>query len=174
MSTSRRKFLRASMLGVGVVFAVGPGKSVFSQSWKDLDANPGDSVAAQNDVLSNYSKAAFSSYVNSIFELQTATGIVEVTLVKIHDLPSTRSGEAFSLLFRGGRRSLKQDTYVLKHASLGTFALLLVPTDADRNGAQGYLATINRLSFGDVLNNPAPSRSFTAKPARVRSPEPGP
>jgi hypothetical protein len=157
------------MLGVGVVFAVGPGKIVFSQSWKERDANPGDSVAAQNDVLSNYSKAAFKSHVNSIFEMQTAFGVVEVTLVQVDDLQSTRNGEAFSLLFRGGSRPLKQDTYVLKHASLGTFSLLLVPTRADRNGAQGYLATINRLSFGDVLNNPAPSRLISNKPARVRS-----
>jgi len=167
MSTSRRKFLKASM--IGAVFAVAPLKSVFSQSWKDRDANPGDAVAAQNDALSQYSKAAFSSYVNSIFELQTASGVVEVTLVKVDDLPATRNGEAFSLLFRGGSRPLRQNTYVLRHASLGTFALFLVPTDTDRNGAQGYLATINRLSFGDMLNNPAPSRSISNKPARVRS-----
>jgi len=107
--------------------------------------------------------------VNSIFELQTPSGRVEVTLVQVDDLPSTRNGETFSLLFRGGRRPLKQDTYVLKHAALGTFALLLVPVAADRNGAQGYQAVINRLSFGDMLNNPAPSRSISNKPARARS-----
>jgi Domain of unknown function (DUF6916) len=164
MSTTRRKFLKASMLGA--VFVLGPGKSVFSQSGQDLDQK--GALAKENNVLGNYSKAAFSSYVNSIFELQTASGVVEVTLLQVGDLPSSKNGECFSLLFRGGRGPLKQDTYVLKHASLGTFALLLVPTDTDRNGAQGYLATINRLSFGDVLNNPAPSRSRSTKPS-VRS-----
>jgi len=168
MSTTRRKFLKASMLGA--VFAVAPIKSVFSQSWKESDGNPGDALAAQNEVLSNYSKAAFKSHVNSIFELQAASGTVEVTLIQVDDLPSTRNGECFSLLFRGGRRELRQDTYTLKHASLGTFALLLVPTGADRNGAQGYLATINRLSFGDVLNNPAPSRTISNKPSRHAEP----
>ncbi len=161
MSTTRRTFLKAGMLGA--VFAVAPIKSVFSQNPKDRDGNPGEGIAAQNEVLSNYSKAAFSSYVGSVFEMKTVSGVVEVTLVQIDDLQSTRNGEAFSLLFRGGGRASKQDTYVLKHASLGTFALLLVPTDTDRNGAQGYLATINRLSFGDVLNNPAPTRSVSGR-----------
>jgi hypothetical protein len=153
---------------LGAVFAVAPIKSVFSQKSKDRDGNPGDALAAQNEVLSNYSKAAFSSYVNSVFEMKTAAGVVEVTLVQIDDLPSTRNGECFALLFRGGGRASKQDTYVLKHAALGTIALLLVPTDTDRNGAQGYLATINRLSFGDVLNNPAPSRSVSTKRGRLK------
>ena len=167
MSTTRRIFLKASMLGA--VFAVAPIKSVFSQS---SDGKPGDALAAQNEVLSNYSKAAFSSYVNSIFELQTGSEVVEVTLVQVEDLPSPKNGECFSLLFRGGLRQTRQDTYVLKHPALGTFALLLVPVDSDRNGAKGYLATINRLSFGDVLNNPAPSRSISNKPRSGRQAEP--
>ena len=170
MSTTRRTFLKAGMLGA--VFAVAPIKSVFSQNPKDRDGNPGEGIAAQNEVLSNYSKAAFSSYVGSIFAMKTAAGVVEVTLVQIDDLQSTRNGEAFSLLFRGGGRANKQDTYVLKHASLGTFALLLVPTDTDRNGAQGYLATINRLSFGETLNNPAPSRSVSSRARLKRQVEP--
>jgi hypothetical protein len=169
MSTTRRKFLKAGMLGA--VFAIAPIKSVFTQSQKskDLDGNPVDALAAENEVLSNYSKAAFSSYVGSVFEMKTAAGVVDVTLVQIDDVQSTRNGEAFSLLFRGGNRPSKQDTYVLKHAALGTFALFLVPTDTDRNGAQGYRATINRLSFGDTLNNPAPSRSVSRKTRRKQT-----
>jgi hypothetical protein len=147
------------------LFAVGPVKSVLSQSWKEQDANPSDALAQQNDTLSNYSKAAFRSYLNSIFQLQTAFGVVAVTLTQVDDLPSPRNGETFALVFRGGSRALRQDTYALTHPSLGTFSLLLVPTGADRNGAQGYMATINRLSYGDVMNNPAPSRIVSEKPS---------
>lgn len=162
MSTSRRKFLKTSMLTA--LFAVGPVKSVLSQSWKDRDANPGELPAQQNDPLSNYSKAAFKSYLNSIFQLQTAFGVVALTLTQIDDMPAPKNGECFALLFRGGSRVLRQDTYGLTHPSLGTFSLLLVPSGADRNGAQGYIATINRISFGDALNNPPPTRSISTKP----------
>lgn len=163
MSTARRKFLKASMLAA--VFAAGPVKSIFGQSWKDRDGNPFETPTAENDPLSNYSKAAFSSYLNSIFELHTGFGIVEVTLTQVDDMPASRNGECFSLLFRGGRRPLRQDTYVLVHPALGTFRLLLVPAGTDRNGAQGYVATINRLSFGDALKNPAPSRVISTNRA---------
>lgn len=156
MSTSRRKFLKAGMFAA--LFAAAPASSVFSQSWKDRDGNPGETPTIQNDPLSNYSKATFESYLNSVFELHTAFGIVAVNLAKVDDLRAPRGGECFSLLFRGGSRSLRQDAYVLVHPSLGTMTMLLVPAGTDRSGAQGYTATINRLSFADALNNPAPRR----------------
>jgi hypothetical protein len=170
MSTSRRRFLKTGMLTA--LFAVGPVKTIFSQSWKDQDGNPRDPLAQQNDAFNNYSKAAFRSYLNSTFQLESAFGIVAVTLTQVDDLPSPRNGETFALVFRGGSRALRQGTYVLTHPSMGTFSLLLVPTGADRNGAQGYMATINRLSYGDVLNNPAPSRIVSAKPDRTTTTEP--
>lgn len=157
MSTSRRRFLKAGVFAA--VFAAVPLRSVIGQDWKSRDGNPGEEPAAQTDVLSYYSKASFKSYLNSIFQLHTVFGIVEVTLLQVDDMPAPRNGECFSLFFRGGSRPLRQDTYVLVHPSLGTFSLLLVPTGSDRNGAQGYLATINRLSYADMLANPAPTRS---------------
>ncbi len=177
MATSRRKFLKAGMLAA--LFVASPVEGVFSQSWKDRDGNPNDPQIPQSDPLSNYSKAAFRSYLNSIFELHTVFGIVAVTLTQVNDMPSPRNGECFGLLFRGGGRALRQDTYVLVHPSLGTFSLLLVPTGPDRSGAQGYLATINRLSYGDALNNPAPTRSISTKlspdtPAAVPTSAPSP
>ncbi len=74
-------------------------------------------------------------------------------------MPAPKGGECFSLLFRGGSRELRQDSYTLAHPSLGTFQLLLVPVGTDEYGAQGYLATINRLSYRDALANPAPTKS---------------
>lgn len=157
MSTTRRRFLKAGMFAA--MFAAVPLRSVPGQSWKDRDANPEQGESAQSDLLSSYSKASFRSYLNSIFQIQSAYGLIEVTLLEVNDLPASRGGESFSLLFRGGRRQLRQNTYQVVHPSLGTLALFLVPTGADRNGAQGFLATVNRISYGEALSHPPPKSS---------------
>jgi len=131
---------------------------VLGQSWKERDGNPGEQPAVQTDPLANYSKSAFVSYLNSVFQIHTVAGVVAVTLAKVGDMPAPRDGECFSLLFRGGRAPLKQDTYVIVHPALGTFELFLVPAGSDQNGAKEYLATINRLSMRDFVNISAPSR----------------
>lgn len=171
MSTSRRKFLGTGLLAA--IFAAVPLKNALSQSWKDRDGNPANNPPTQADPLANYSKATFKSYLNSIFQLQTFAGIVPVTLLEVGDLPSAKGGECFSLLFRGGSRTFGQETYTLVHPSLGTFRLLLVPTGTDENGAQGYLATINRLSFSDAVNSAAPTkRSGSLQPTSTPTPAP--
>ena len=109
-----------------------------------------------DDPLANYTEATFKSYLRSVFSLHTVYGVVGVTLTEVKDLPSSPGGEAFSLLFRGGSRAVKQGTYVLDHPSLGTFKLLLVPAGADKKGTQSYLAILNRLSYSEMVNNPAP------------------
>ena len=156
MSDSRRRFLKAGIMAA--MFAALPLKNVFGQSWKERDGNPGETPITQNDPLGNYSKASFTSYLNSIFQLQTSIGIIDVTLTKIEDMPAPKGGECFSLLFRGGNRPLPQDTYMVTHPSLGNFALFLVPAGSDQNGSQAYLATMNRLSLADFANMTAPSR----------------
>src|SRR2546425_279751 len=154
MTTSRRKFLETGVLAA--LIAVVPLESAFGQNRKkNPDDNPDDS-ALQKDPLSNYGKATFKSYLNSVFQLRGVAGVVEVTLLKVDDMPAPKGGECFSLLFRGGNQALRQDTYTLVHPSLGTFQLFLVPVGTDQNGAQGYLATVNRLSYKDALA-PAPT-----------------
>src|SRR5205823_8717027 len=128
------------------------------------DGNPGETPVTQSDPLGNYSKASFTSYLNSVFQLQTSIVVVAVTLMKIDDMPAPKGGECFTLLFRGGSRSLPQATYMITHPSLGTFALLLVPSGSDQNGAQGYLATVNRLSSADFANLSAPSMATRTVP----------
>ena len=156
MTFSRRKFVSTSFLAAAAAISV---PSVFAQSFKERDGNPGDTPPVQTDPLANYSKAAFVSYLNSVFQIHTVAGVVEVTLARVDDMPAAKGGECFSLLFRGGNKALKQDTYVLVHPSLSTFQLLLVPGGSDRNGAQEYLATINRLALADLANMTPPSRS---------------
>ena len=168
MSNSRRTFLRTGLLAA--LCAAVPLKHVLGQSFKERDGNPGETPVTQTDPLGNYSKAAFTSYLNSIFQLQTSFGIVAATLTKIDDMPAPKGGECFTLLFRGGSRALRQDTYMITHPALGTFALLLVPAGTDANGAQGYLATLNRLSPADFANLSAPSRSPRIAPATTAPP----
>jgi len=156
MSVSRRKFLRAGSL---VALSAALPLSVFAQGFKGRDGNPGDQP--QPDPLANYNKAAFSSYLNSIFQLYTGYSVVEVALVEVKDLlppgtPATDGRESFSLVFRGGSTALRQNTYRIDHPSLGRFQLFLVPGGPDSVGAQSYVAIINRLSYKDALN-PAPS-----------------
>jgi hypothetical protein len=167
MSLSRRKFLRAGSL---VALSAALPISVFAQGFKGRDGNPGDSD--QPDPLANYTKSAFSSYLNSIFQLYTGYSVVEVTLVEVKDLlpkgsTATDGRECFSLLFRGGTTVLRQSTYRIDHPSLGRFQLFLVPGGPDDVGAQSYVAIINRLSYKDALN-PAPSR--TSKPTEATRP----
>jgi hypothetical protein len=156
MSESRRKFLKAGLMAA--LFAAVPLRSVFSQSFKERDGNPGETPPLQIDPLANYSKASFVSYLNSIFQIQTVSGVVAVTLAKVDDMPAPKGGECFSLLFRGGSLELKQDTYVVAHPSLGTFQVFLVPGGSDQNGAKSYLVTINRLSLADFSRVTAPAR----------------
>src|SRR6185436_600664 len=107
MSDSRRKFLKAGLLAA--LFAAAPVKNLFGQTWKERDGNPGETPPIQTDPLANYSKAAFVSYLNSIFEIHTVGGTVEVALSKVDDMMAPKGGECFSLLFRGGRAGLSQN-----------------------------------------------------------------
>lgn len=157
MSTSRRKFIKAGVLAA--TFAALPARNILGQSFKQRDGDPTEVPVVQTTPLPNYSKATFVSYLNSVFELHTVNGIVGVTLLSVDDMPAPKGGECFTLLFRGGGAATKQDTYTLVHPALGTFQLMLVPAGSDQNGAQGYLATINRISQADFARMSPPSRS---------------
>ena len=173
MSGSRRKFLKLGALAT--LFAAVPFKSVLGQSWKDRDGNPGNTPPAQSDPLANYSESTFRSYLNSVFQLHTNQGIVAVTLLRVDDMTASKGGECFTLLFRGGSRAQRQDTYTLVHPALGTFALLLVPSGTDQNGAQGYVATINRLSLADAASMSPPTKGQrSTQPTLTPSTTPAP
>jgi hypothetical protein len=147
MSISRRIFMK---LGTAAAIAAGlslkPSIIAFGQ-----EITNGFGAPVQSDPLSYYTQSTFLQYVNSVFRLRGFT-TVDVTLMKVEDtLPKkvSRAGgrESFILYFRGGSVSLPQDTYAVEHAALGNFSLFLVPTGPDENGAQGYVATINRLAY---------------------------
>jgi hypothetical protein len=172
MSITRRRFLRAGSL-VALSVAI-PLKSVLGQgiSKKDLDANPIDrSQEATADQLANYNKAAFASYLNSVFRLYTGYSTIEVTLVEVQDMVSKTvkpqpGSESFSLVFRGGNKTLDQGTYKLEHPSLGLFQLFLVPGNKDDKGAASFVAIINRVPYSSIS-----PPSGTSKPPKTEKPE---
>lgn len=143
MSISRRIFIKMASVAAITVGIVG--KSALVAFAQDT-LQPG-----ATDPLAYYTQATFTQYINSIFRLH-GSRTVDVTLEKVVDtLPATvsRTGgrESFVLHFRGGDAQLPQDTYTVEHPALGNFKLFLVPGGADENGAQSYVATINRLAY---------------------------
>jgi len=187
MSITRRKFLKAGTL-VALASAI-PLKAAGQQVRKGNDGNPIDqSKDVVADPLSGYTRAAFSSYLNSIFRLYTGYSTIDVALVEVKDLmpgaaTEQTGAECFSLQFRGGSTALSQYTYGIEHPSLGTFQLFLVPGGADNNGVQSFVATINRLPYSQALL-PAPTRQSkpigtvtsqqTVSPAPARTNTPAP
>jgi hypothetical protein len=140
MTKSRRTFVKAGLMAA--LFTTVPLRDAFGKTFKDF---LGVITPDEDDPLANYSKATFVSYLNSVFQIQTGSGNVAVTLTSVDDMPAPTGGECFSLLFVGGSEARSQNTYVVTHPALGTFSLLLVPSGSDENGAQKSVATINRL-----------------------------
>ena len=162
MPISRRIFIKTA--SIAAIAAATIGKSTLA-------------VLAQGgatDPLSYYTQATFTQYINSIFRLH-GFRTVEVMLEKVQDtLPATvtRTGgrESFVLHFRGGDVQLPQDTYTVEHPALGNFKLFVVPGGADDNGAQSYVATINRLAYTSKPS--AAPKAMPRKSAPESTPQP--
>lgn len=149
MSITRRRFLQAS--SVFTLFSIIPTKRIVSQTSRIRDVIS-TTPDAESGALAYYTKATFESYLNSVFQLQTANETVALTLIEVTDMPAPKGGECFTLRFRGGKQSYPQATYTLVHPSLGTMQLLLVPAGFDRQAVWESVATINRLSLVDSIN----------------------
>lgn len=161
MSVSRRIFIKTA--SVAAIAAATLGKSTLSAL----------AQGGATDPLANYTQATFTQYINSVFRLH-GSRTVDVVLEKVQDtLPETvsRTGgrESFVLHFRGGDVRLPQDTYTVEHAALGSFGLFLVPSGADANGAQSYVATFNRLAY-----SAKPSSAPKAMPRKAPETTPKP
>ena len=159
MTVSRREFMRA-----GSVLAVAAGLSL---SFADLavgqkrspktpkeDTSALIPYAAQHDSLFTMTRETFSQYVNTTFVIDPGyTFPIETRLIEVIDLRSTADQkknapgkECFSILFQptGPEKSVKQNTYRVRHDALGTFDLFVVPM-RDKQGRLFYEAIINRL-----------------------------
>jgi len=135
MSTSRRNFLKS-----GTLVALSAGVPLVSM--KSVLGH--DPTGASSDLLSMKS---FADQINTYFTIHHGRSKVSAKLVDVKALPAPSAhGEAFSLFFRGhNSRALKQNTYVIEHAKMGSFSFLLVPMRTSES-APLYEAVINRLS----------------------------
>jgi hypothetical protein len=146
MSVSRRKFLRAGTL---VALAAGfPLKTLAAEtlgSTSSLLPAYGDPNS-----LMYLDREAFSSQLNTKFSFSHGNAqAVAVKLIEVNDLtPKTakRSAgkECFAAVFIGSNDApLRQETYIVKHKSLGQFSMLVVPVAHKREGVY-YEAVFNR------------------------------
>ena len=86
----------------------------------------------------------FAPHVDAAFEMQTPAGAVPLKLVNADGGPEAvkggREGGSFSLQFVAPQgRWLPQGTYPVKHPTLGTIEIFLVPSGAVQDG-HGYHA----------------------------------
>ena len=140
MATSRRDFLKRGSL---VALAAGVPLSI-------AEKISGKAISYQPDSDFKLKKSDFEAQLNTKFVIGEKPRNVAANLVKVNDLPSTKTiangKEGFTLLFRGSRKpTLKQNTYTITHKKLGTFSLLLVPMVSNDDPSAHYEAVINRL-----------------------------
>lgn len=138
MATSRREFLKKGALvalAAGVPLSINRG--VFGK----------EAYAPATEPI--LTKAAFKAQLNTQFRFNHGKSQVLVKLVEVSDLAHRKGAgqgkEGFSLIFRGPRAALKQNTYLIEHAKLGKFTFLIVPVVDKDKSAQSYEAVINRL-----------------------------
>jgi hypothetical protein len=86
----------------------------------------------------------FAPHLDAAFEIQTPGGAVPLKLVHAdkagEPVKGGREGGSFSLQFVGPQgRWLPQGTYPVKHPTLGTMEIFLVPSGAVQDG-HGYHA----------------------------------
>jgi hypothetical protein len=83
----------------------------------------------------------FTPHRDAVFDMQSPDGEVPLKLVKVDPVgDSGRAGGAFSLLFVGPKgASLPQAIYPVKHPTLGTLEIFLVPI-GPLSGGNGYQA----------------------------------
>ncbi|MET0854730.1 MAG: hypothetical protein ABWY30_08865 [Microterricola sp.] len=91
------------------------------------------------------SHADFLSVVGDVFEAGDSTGLpFGLTLVSCSDELRSGGYSSFSLGFRGDATVHGQATFELRHPTLGTLQIFLVPTRADAAGTE-YTASFNSL-----------------------------
>jgi hypothetical protein len=80
----------------------------------------------------------FAGCLNTTFTAAIVDGNVDFVLVEVRPLPPPKfeaMRAPFSLLFRNGAALLfPQQTYAMRHSSMGEFAIFLVPIARERDG----------------------------------------
>lgn len=150
MPISRRNFLQAG--AVALLSTSAPLSLTALASRANSSKGSLNTAAPQNS--SFMSKATFAPLLNTPFVIETdGAKDLEVRLIELQDLvpaakrqQAARHGkECFSLTFRASSyEPLRQNTYRVQHATLGTFALFIGPVKSRQHGMI-YEAIINHV-----------------------------
>lgn len=150
MVVSRRSFLkRGSLVFLATGIYSGSAGRIFAN---DADFKNGGPVQDDDAAAFNYAKATFLPHVSTVFRIfyPNSEKILTTTLVDVRDIGPVpdrpeAGRECFVLKFRGTETLLRQDTYRIEHAVLGSFELFLVPAGKNKQGSYCQ-AVINRLN----------------------------
>lgn len=127
-----------------------PAQNIFGQSLKTEQFFP-IPPESSNDALSYLKREHFEPFINTTFQFQPVEGrTFELRLIAAENLSREvnqkqgLSGESFSLLFEGSKKSkIPQGAYQVNHA-LGNFLLFITPVGLIGNR---YEAIINRINI---------------------------
>jgi hypothetical protein len=150
MKISRRKFFLNTGIATLTAVVVLPAQNIFGQSLKTEQFFP-IPPETTNDALNYLRREHFEPFVNAVFQFQPAEGrAFNLKLIAVENLTlganekQGLSGESFSLLFEGSKKSkVPQEIFQIDHGSLGTFSLFIAPVGLRGNR---YEAIINRIN----------------------------
>ena len=148
MVLNRRHFIKTGTLvavSAGLPLQAIAGTFKHSNSSANVPATP---LSPLHGASAHFDMATFARELNTNFRLSHPT--VKTAVVKLIEVKDWRNDESrktgrecVSLVFSGSA-SLKQNTYVVDHSSLGSFSVLVVPSAESKQGYH-YEALFNRL-----------------------------
>jgi len=190
MDYTRRKFMKAGVLAAACAGL--PLKQALGHNGTGVAAAPLFGKAASGaapssssiEQLGYYSKAAFTPYVNTNFQVYLeASNTRGLQLSQIGDYLSslsqtgaganTAGAECFSLLFTmPPGHTFQQDTYMIEHDALGTFYMFLTPVSSKGQTTDYYESVIYRRPDTMVMQAPTrnPENTTEGMPQPARGP----
>lgn len=144
------------MMGLAAVVRGGLAPLAFGQSKQELGSGIGNVIPKQvyADPLYYLGSKMFTQNLNTKFGFSLGeVKLGDLVLIEVHDLNPpyikgdvTNGRECFSVVFRGPRSMpLRQETYTITHANMGSFQLLVVPGKQNNLSGRHYEAVINRV-----------------------------
>ena len=143
-------------MGLAAIVRAGIAPLAFAQSKQELGTGIGNVIPKQMyaDPLYSLSSKIFTENLKTKFAFSLGgVKLGYLMLIEVNNLNPpyirgevTNGKECFSIVFQGPRSlPLRQDTYTITHATMGTFQLLVVPGSQKDPSGRHYEAVINRL-----------------------------
>lgn len=162
--TDRRTFLEKAgvTIGIGIgAYVTGVPAALAASTFRasTSPANAGNVVTllpGRVAPVASLNREIFAQSIRTQFVFRTPMGDQELTLVGTQDLLTGKPyrhpiSECFALMFRGpANRPLEQESYPVRHGTIGTFDLFIVPKQLVGGRFQYYEAVFNRIATSAV------------------------